>query len=157
MRFQRCSESLSRIYSYSRRAKAIVKSNKLRRLYLIYTLILTELVIAVWIICAGFVQDALAVTVMRIVGAAAVVIAPVMIYAFYRWIKKDNQTSSDELEQLMLMKGFALTGFVAITLSPAAALLSFIFDGAAGYIALGYMAVLGGTLKCSVYYYHKKF
>lgn len=102
-------------------------------------------------------QDALAVTVMRIVGAAAVVIAPVMIYAFYRWIKKDNQTSSDELEQLMLMKGFALTGFVAITLSPAAALLSFIFDGAAGYIALGYMAVLGGTLKCSVYYYHKKF
>jgi hypothetical protein len=135
----------------------MVKSNKLRRLYLIYTLILTELFIAVWIICAGFVQDALAVTVLRIVGAAAAVIAPAVIYALYRRLKKDNQTSSDELEQLMLTKGFALTGFVAITLAPAVALLSFIFGGAAGYITLGYMAVLGGTLKCSVYYYHKKF
>ncbi len=135
----------------------MVKSNKLRRLYLIYTLILTELFIAVWIICAGFVKDADIAAVLRILGVAAAVVAPAVIYVFYRWLKKDNQASSDELEQMMLTKGFALTGFVAVTLSPAAVLLSFIFGAAAGYIALGYMAVLGGTLKCSVYYYHKKF
>jgi archaellum biogenesis protein FlaJ (TadC family) len=135
----------------------MVKSNKLRRLYLVYSLVLSELFIAVWIICAGFVEDEEIVTVLRILGAAAAVIAPTAMYVFYRWVKKDNQSSSDELEQLMLTKGFAAAGFAAVTLSPVVTLLSFIFSGAAGFIVLGFMAVIGGTLKCAVYYYHRKF
>lgn len=135
----------------------MLKSNKLRRTYMIFGVAISELFVAVWIICAGYVQDEEIATILRILGAAAAVIVPVVVYIFYRWLKKDNQSSSDELEQLVLTKGFALAGLIAVTLSPVVTLLSFIFGGAAGFIVLGYMIIIGGTLKCAVYYYHKKF
>lgn len=135
----------------------MMKSNKLRRAYMIYGVILSELFVAVWIICAGYVQDKEITALLRILGAAAAVLIPVVVYVFYRWLKKDNQSSSDELEQLVLTKGFALAGFIATTLSPVVALLSFIFSGAAGFIVLGYMIIIGGSLKTAVYYYYKKF
>ncbi len=134
-----------------------MKSNKLRRAYTVYVIAISELIIAVWMICAGFVEDKEVTVLMRVLGAIAAVAVPVGVYVFYRWLKKDNQSSSDELEQLVITKGFALAGFIALTLSPVASLLSFIFSGAAGFIMLGYMAIIGGTLKIAVYCYYKKF
>jgi hypothetical protein len=133
------------------------KTNKLRRLYAVYGAIIGEMFVAAWIICAGYVEDAAIVSLLRILGAAGAVIVPIVVYVFYRWLKKDNQTTSDELEQLVLTKGFAVSGLAAVTLSPVVTLLSFIFNEAAGFIVLGYMAVIGGTLKSAVYIYHKKF
>lgn len=135
----------------------MIKGNKLRRVYMIYGVIISELFVAAWIICAGYVQDAEVTLILRILGGAAAVLVPLVVYVFYRWLKKDNQSSSDELEQLVLTKGFALAGFIAVTLSPAVTLLSFIFSGAAGFIVLAYMIIIGGALKSAVYYYHRKF
>ncbi len=133
----------------------MVKKNRLLKIYLVYSLVISQFLVVVVIIGASYIPAISGV--LRILGIIAAVLAPAGVYIFYRWIKKDNEASSDELEQLVLTKAFALSGFVAISLTPVLMLLSFLFSSAAVFIAFGYLVIIGGTLKMATYYYYRKY
>ena len=131
------------------------KANNLRRIYMVYTIIITELFVAAYIICAGYVPQIGGF--LRILGYVAAGVVPIGIYLFYKWRTRDNEASSDEMEQLVLTKAFALCGLVAVSLLPVLLALAFVFPAGAGYIVFGYSIIIGGTLKVGVYIFNRKF
>ncbi|MHB1315724.1 MAG: hypothetical protein ACYCX2_09615 [Christensenellales bacterium] len=135
----------------------MIKRNNLRKIYMVYSMIVGELFALAVILCAGSILNGVLLNILWILAIAAMICVPAIMYLCYKWRKKDNASSSDELEQLVLTKAFAAAGFVAISLLPALFLLAFLLSGAAGYVAFGYAIVVAGTLKCSMYYYYKKF
>jgi len=130
-------------------------NNNLRRAYMVYTIIISELFVAAFLICIGCVPQAP--EILRILGIIAAVAVPVGVFLFYKWRIRDNATTSDEMEQLVLIKAFALSGLVAISLLPVLMVLVFVLPAAAGYMVFGFSAILGGTLKISVYILNRKY
>jgi len=94
---------------------------------------------------------------IRILTVIAMICIPIIMYVLYRVRGKDNAASSDEREQLVLTKAFALTGLTAITLLPFLLFLTCFFNSKAAYVVLGYAAVVIGTIKIGVWRYNKKF
>ena len=131
------------------------KVNNLRRTYMVYTIIISELFVAAYIICAGYIPQIGGL--LRILGYVAAGVVPIGIYLFYRWRTRDNEASSDEMEQLVLTKAFALCGLIVVSLLPVLLVLTFVFPAAAGYIVFGYSIVIGGTLKVSVYILNRRY
>jgi uncharacterized membrane protein len=135
----------------------MIKKNNLRRIYMIYVIAIGELFVAALAISADYVIGGTLLNAVYILAAAAAVLIPAIMYLLYRLRGKDNAASSDELEQMVLTKAFALSGLTAITLLPVLLALVCVFGGAAGYVVLGYTAVVAGTMKLGTYYYYKKF
>ena len=135
----------------------MIKNNNLRKIYMVYSIVIGELFAVAMIICAGYLPGEILQTVTRYLGIAALILVPVTVFVFYRWRIKDNAASSDELEQLVLTKAFAAAGLAAVSLLPVLLLSVCLFQSAAGYIVFGYAVLIGGTLKISTYYYNKKF
>lgn len=135
----------------------MMKKNNLRKVYMVYWIILGELFCIAFILCSSYIAQDVLQTIIRVMGFGGLVLVPVFSYIFYRWLRKDNDTASDELEQMVLQKAFAATGFVALSLIPFLLLFSSIFSDAAGYIALGYAAIIGVTFKMGTIYLYKKY
>jgi hypothetical protein len=133
------------------------KKNNLRRLYLIYMLVIGELFCAVFIVCSWQVAEGILQTLMRVIGFAGIALIPIVMFVFYKWLTKDGAATSDERERLVLTKGFAVAGFAALTLMPPFLLLAFLFPSAAMFLLLGYIVIIGGTCKFSVFYFYKKY
>lgn len=135
----------------------MIKKNRLRKIYAIYTVIVGELFAAALIICSMTILKGTISDIITILGFAAVIVIPAAIYFFYRLRGKDNEASSDELEQLVLQKAFTLAGIVAVTLLPALLLLCFVFPEAAGITALVYSAFVAASMKLGAFYYNRKY
>ena len=131
------------------------KSNNLRRIYMVYTIIISELFVAAFLISISYIPQAPGI--LRILGIIAAVTVPVGLLLFYKWRSRDNAATSDEMEQLVLVKAFALSGLVAISLLPVLMVLAFVIPAAAGYMIFGFAAIIGGTLKVSVYILNRKY
>jgi hypothetical protein len=134
-----------------------MRKNNLRKIYMLYTIIIGELFAAAIIISAGYITGGVWADILRIAGIAAIFIVPVSVYWLYRLRGKDNADSSDELEQMVLQKAFALAGVVAVSLLPILLLLCFMFSSAAGYIVFVYAGAVGGCMKIGAYYYNRKY
>jgi hypothetical protein len=135
----------------------MIKRNNLRKVYMLYVIAISELFAAALIVCAGRILDGSPLHIVRILIIIAMICIPVIMYILYKLRSKDNAASSDELEQFVLTKAFALAGLAAISLLPVLLLLTCIFGDAAGYIVLGYSAVVAGTMKLGTYWYYKKY
>jgi Mn2+/Fe2+ NRAMP family transporter len=133
------------------------KLNNLRRAYLWYLILTGELVCAAIIICAGYIPEPTWRLIIRIAGIVGAVIAPVMIWVLYRWVRRDNADVSDELEQMVLTRALAVTGFAAVTLAPVLLLLVFLLPAGAGFAAMGYTIALWGTFKLSTLWLYRKY
>jgi hypothetical protein len=107
-----------------------MKRNKLRKIYLIYIIAVGELVLAAMMLASGYIPAEGWRLALRIIFCAGFVLMPVMIWIMYRWLKKDNDVASDELEQMILLKALAAGGLVAVTLAPfLLVLVSLLADG----------------------------
>lgn len=135
----------------------MIRKNNLRKIYAVYSIIIGEIFAAVLLICSKIVLTGIISDIILALGIAAVVLVPVVIYIFYRLRGKDNEASSDELEQLVLQKAFALAGIVSVTLLPVLMLLCFIFPQAAGLTVLAFSAIVGSSMKFGALYYNKKY
>jgi hypothetical protein len=135
----------------------MIKKNNLRKVYMFYVIAIGELFVAAIIISAGYLLSGALLTALRALAIAAAAAIPIIMYVLYRLRGRDNAASSDELEQLVLTRAFALAGLVALSLLPALLALVCIFGNAAGYVVLGYAAVVAGTMKIGTYYYYRKF
>ena len=133
------------------------KLNNLRKVYLWYLILTGELVCAAIIICAGLVADPTWQMLIRIAGIVGAVIAPVMIWILYRWVRRDNADTSDELEQMVLTKSLAIAGFAALTLIPVLLLLSFLLPEGAGFVAFGYTIIVWGAFKLSTFWLYRMY
>ena len=140
-----------------RKGTDMTEKNNFRKIYMVYSIVIGELFAAAIIICAGYIPNEILQQVVRYLGIIAVILVPVIMFVFYRWRIKDNASSSDELEQLLLTKAFAAAGLVAVSLLPVLLLTVCIFQNAAGHIVFGYAVIIGGTLKLSTYFYNRKF
>jgi len=130
--------------------------NSLRKLYAVWSIIISELFAASMIICSAS-ASGLFWDIFRIFGAAAVIMIPVIVYVFYRLRGRDNNASSDELEQLVLQKSFALGGLVSFSLLPALMLMCFLLPQYAGFTAFGYSVIAGGVTKIAAFLYNRKY
>jgi Mn2+/Fe2+ NRAMP family transporter len=133
------------------------KLNKLRRVYLWYLMLTGELVCVAIIICAGYIGDPAWQTIIRIMGIVGAVIAPVMIWVLYRWIRRDNDDTSDELEQMVLLRALAATGLVAMSLVPVLLLLAFLLPEYAGFTVFGYTVLIWGAFKIAIFWLYRKY
>lgn len=133
------------------------KKNNLRKLYLIYWITIGELFCVALIICALYILTEPLKTILTIMGIVGVIAIPVVTYILYRWIKRDNENNSDELEQMILTRAFANAGFCALSTLPVLLLVACLFPYASGYSVLGYTVLISGIFKISTYYYHKKY
>lgn len=133
------------------------KKNNLRKLYLIYMLVIGELFCAVFIACSWQIPAGIIQTLIRVIGFAGCVLVPAVMIIFYKWLSKDGAATSDERERLVLTKGFAVAGFAALTLMPPFLLFAFLFPSIAMFLLLGYIVIIGGTCKISVFYFYKKY
>jgi Mn2+/Fe2+ NRAMP family transporter len=133
------------------------KMNKLRKVYLWYLILTGELVCAAIIICAGYIDDPAWLAIIRIAGIVGAVIAPVMIWVLYRWIRRDNADTSDELEQMVLLRALAVTGLVAMSLVPVLLLLVFLLPEYAGFTAFGYTVVVWGAFKLTTFCLYRRY
>jgi Mn2+/Fe2+ NRAMP family transporter len=133
------------------------KPNKLRKVYLWYLILTGELVCAAIIICAGYSPDPTWRMTIRILGIVGAVIAPVMIWVLYRWRRRDNADTSDELEQTVLLRALAVTGLVALSLVPVLMLLAFLLPEYAGFTAFGYTVAVWGTFKIATLWLYRKY
>lgn len=134
-----------------------MKRNNLRKVYMAYCIVIGELIAAAFLLCSPHITPQTLQTFIRVVGMIAAVMVPVVSYVFYRWLKKDNAAASDELEQMLLLKAFALTGLVAVTLTPFLFTLCCIFPEAVLYTVFGFTVVLGATFKLTTIYLYKKY
>ena len=134
-----------------------MKRNKLRQLYLAYLIALGEFVMAALFVVADFIPDPTWRTMIRVVACIGFVVMPVAMWIMYRWLKKDNDAASDELEQMVLLKAMAFTGFIAVTLSPFVLLLVSLFIDWAVLIAFCYMGLIWGALKISTFILYRKY
>lgn len=135
----------------------MIKRNNLRKVYMLYSIALAEVFIVIMLICAGKILGGALLSYVRFGFAVMIAAVPVIVYMLYRWRGKDNAESSDELEQLVLTKAFAASGFMAVTLLPALLLFTCLFHHLVGLIVLIYAAAVGGTLKLSTLYYYNKY
>ena len=133
------------------------RPNSLRKVYLWYLMLTGELVCAAIIICAGYIGDPMWQTIIRIAGIVGAVIAPVMIWVLYRWVRRDNADTSDELEQMVLIRALAATGLAAITLIPVLLLLAFLLPGSAGFAVFGYTVIVWGAFKLTTFWLYRKY
>jgi hypothetical protein len=122
---------------------------------MVYTIIISELFVAAFLICIVYVPQAP--EILRILGIIAAVAVPIGVFLLYKWRTRDNAASSDEMEQLVLTKAFALSGLAAISLLPVLMVLAVVFPAAAVYCVFGYALAIGGTLKVSVFILNKKY
>ncbi len=134
-----------------------MKKNKLRKVYMAYWTILGEVFCITFILSSGFIAREPLKTIIMVIGCVGIVIVPLFLFFFYRWIRKDNAQASDELEQLVVTKAFALTGLVSLSLLPLLLLLSSLFSEAAGYVVLGYAIIVGATYKIGTVIIYKKY
>lgn len=133
------------------------KLNKLRRVYLWYLVVTGELVCAAIIICAGYIGNPAWQTAIRILGIGGAAILPVMVWILYRWIRRDNDDTSDELEQMVLMRALAIAGLVAMSLAPVLLLLAFLLPEYAGFTAFGYTVLVWGAFKIATFCLYRKY
>ena len=75
-------------YSYLKKVKKMVKRNNLRKIYMIYTITISELFALAIIFCAGNLFNGLPLEIIWILGIIAVICIPVVMYLFYRWRRK---------------------------------------------------------------------
>lgn len=134
-----------------------MKTNNLRKLYLAYMFTIGELFCAVFIACSWFLPAGVFQILVRVIGFAGVALIPLMLFIFYKWLSRDGAATSDEREQLVLRKAFAVTGFVALTSMPVLLLFAFLFPSLALFFLLGYAVAIGGTCKISVFCFYKKY
>lgn len=135
----------------------MIKKNNLRKVYLVYWIVIGEVFCIAFVLSAIYIAQQALRTIIEIAGYAGIVLIPVLTFLFYRWIRKDNASVSDEFEQMVLTKAFAVTGFVSLSLLPFLLLFCSIFFEAAGYIAFGFLFIIGATFKCSTIYIYKKY
>ena len=135
----------------------MIKKNSLRKVYTVYWIILGEVFCVAFILSSTYVVQETLRTIIQVVGYAGIVLIPLVMFIFYRWIKKDNAAASDELEQMLLRKAFAITGLLSISLSPFLILLSSIFPEAAGFIAIAYTFIIGGTFKIATFILYRNY
>ena len=133
------------------------KKNKLRKVYMIYWTILGEVFCVAFILSSVYIVQEPLRTIMEIVGYVGIVALPLVMLFFYRWLRKDNAKASDELEQLVLTRAFAVTGLVSLSLLPFLLLLCALYTESAGYIAFGFTFIIGATFKLSTVYLHRKY
>jgi len=133
------------------------RPNKLRKVYLWYLILTGELVCAAIIICAGYVADPDWRMIIRAAGIVGAVIAPAMIWVLYRWVRRDNSDTSDELEQMVLIRSLAVTGLASITLIPVLLLLAFLLPAYAGFAVFGFTVVVWGTFKLTTFILYRKY
>lgn len=134
-----------------------MKRNKLRRIYLIYLIAIGEMVLAAILVASGYVPDAGWQLVLRIVCCVGFVIMPVMIWVMFRWLKKDNDMASDELEQMVLLKALAAGGLAAISLVPFLLVLISLFTEWAVLIAFVFTVIVWGTVKLATFILYRKY
>ena len=133
------------------------KLNNLRRVYLWYLVLTGELICVAIIVCAGVIDDPIWQMIIRNAGIVGAVVAPVAIWVLYRWVRRDNADTSDELEQMVLTKALAIAGFAALTLIPVLLLLSFLLKEYAGFVTFGYTVIVWGTFKLSTFWLYRKY
>lgn len=131
--------------------------NKLRKIYMAYWTILGEVFCVAFILSAHYIAQEPLRTIIAVIGIVGVVAFPLIMFFFYRWLRKDNAEASDELEQMVLTKAFAVTGLVSLSLLPFLLLLCALFTDAAGYIAFGFTFIIGATFKIGTVYLHTKY
>lgn len=131
--------------------------NNLRRAYLWYLIATGELVCAAIIIGAGYIVEPGWRLVIRILGIVGAVLAPLMIWVLYRWVRRDNADTSDELEQMVLTRALAVTGLAAITLIPVLMLLTCLLLEYAPFIVFGYTVMIWGTFKLTTFILYRKY
>jgi hypothetical protein len=134
-----------------------MKRNNLRKAYLIYIIAIGEFVMAALFVVADYIPHPAWRTLLRTVGCIGFVVLPFAMWVMYRWLKKDNDAASDELERMVLQKAMAITGFAAVTLSPLVLILVSLFTDWAVLIAFCYMGLIWGTLKLSTFIIYKKY
>lgn len=135
----------------------MIKQNKLRKAYLIYWTVLSELYGITMLLSVPFVRNELLQIILKISSLAAIFIVPIFTYAIYKWKSRDNASTSDELEQNVLQKSSATTGLTALSLIPFLILFAFRLSEFAGYFVLGYAVIVGGVFKLGTFYYYKKY
>lgn len=134
-----------------------MKRNKLRRLYLVYLIAIGEMVLAAILVASGYIPDESWQTLLRIVCIVGFLIMPVMIWVMFRWLKKDNQMASDELEQMVLTKALAAGGLAAISLVPFLLVLISLFTEWAVLIAFVFTVIIWGTVKLATFILYRKY
>lgn len=134
-----------------------MKRNKLRRIYLVYLIALGEMVMAAMLLASGYVPDEGWQTVLRVICCVGFVIMPVMIWVMFRWLKKDNDMASDELEQMVLLKALAAGGLAAISLVPFLLVLISLFPEWAVLIAFIFTLIVWGTVKMTTFILYRKY
>lgn len=134
-----------------------MKKNKLRKIYMAYWTILGEVFCIAFILSSGYIVQEPLRTIFEIIGYVGVVVFPLIMFFFYRWLRKDNAEASDELEQMVLTRAFAVTGIVSLSLLPFLLVLCALFTASAGYIAFGFTFIIGATFKFSTVIIHKKY
>lgn len=134
-----------------------MKRNKLRRIYLIYLVAIGELVLASIMLASGYVPDEGWKLALRIVCCVGFVIMPVMIWVMFRWLKKDNDMVSDELEQMVLLRALAAGGLAAISLVPFLLVLVSIFTEWAVLMVFLYTIIIWGTVKLATFILYRKY
>lgn len=133
------------------------RKNKLRKIYMAYWTILGVLYCVAFILSASYIEQDPLRSVVRIIGWAGILVFPLVMVFFYRWLRKDNAEASDELEQMVLTRAFAVTGLVSLSLLPFLLLLCALFTESAGYFAFGFTFIIGATFKLGTVYIHKKY
>jgi hypothetical protein len=134
-----------------------MKRNKLRRIYLVYLIAIGELVLASMLLASGYIPDEGWKLALRIVCCVGFVIMPVMIWVMFRWLKKDNDMASDELEQMVLTRALAAGGLAAISLVPFLLVLVSIFTEWAVLFVFFYTVIVWGTVKLSTFILYRKY
>jgi len=134
-----------------------MKRNKLRKVYLIYLIAIGELVLAAILLASGHVPNEGLRLVLRIAVCVGFVIMPVMIWIMFRWLKKDNDMASDELEQLVLLKALAAGGLAAISLAPFMLVLVSLLMAWSVLIVLVYTVIVWGTVKLATFFLYRKY
>jgi len=134
-----------------------MKRNKLRKVYLAYIIAIGELICVMIIISAGYIPNGDWKLAVRIIGCVAAVLVPIVTYIFYRWLKKDNDVVSDELEQMVLTKAMAAGGLVSISLVPFMLALVSLFKDWSALIVFIFAVIVGGTIKLRAFYLYRKY
>jgi hypothetical protein len=134
-----------------------MKRNRLRKVYLIYLIAIGELVLAAIMLASGYVPDEGWRLVLRIIVCVGLVIMPVMIWVMYRWLKKDNDMASDELEQMVLLKALAAGGLVSISLVPFMLVLVSLLTQWAALIVFIFTVIVWGTVKLATFILYRKY
>lgn len=134
-----------------------MKKNKLRKIYLIYIIAIGELVLAAMMLASGYIPAEGWRLTLRILFCVGFVLMPIFLWLMYRWLRKDNEAASDELEQMILLKALAAGGLVSVSLVPFLLVLVSIFSEWAALIVFIFTALVWGTVKMTTLILYKKY